>query len=120
MKLRISSFADKGDFNKERIVLKVLADTNVGNFVLMQTGFNGQEVTTSVFHTFWFPYKEVFGGDLVVIYTKAGKDREKAIEGNRTAHFYYWGLESTIWEGDNQSAVLLEAPEWESKNPTEG
>ena len=124
MKLQISSVADKGVLDKERIILKVLIDADVGNFLLMQTGVNSEDggVTTHVYQSFWFPWKSVAAGDLVVVYTKSGTNSEKTIGGGqagRTAHFFYWGLRAPIWNNTNRASVILHAPEWESKTAEE-
>jgi hypothetical protein len=117
MKLQISSIADKGTSNRERLVLKVLTEADVGDFILMQTGFTESDgVTNNVYNAYWFPYKRVSSGDLVVVYTKSGTESQKSIDGNRIVHFFYWGLASPIWTKKHTAAVLLYAPEWESKN----
>jgi hypothetical protein len=119
MKLKISSVADKGLLEKERIVLKAVTALDVGNFLLLQTGFNDKEVTISMHHAYWFPYKQISAGDLVVIYTKTGTDSEKSISNGHTAHFFYWGLSSAIWKSTVRAPVLLHASEWESRSPQE-
>jgi len=119
MRLQISSVADKGVADKERIILKVLVDSDIGDFVLLQAGHNENGVTIAVFHTLWFPYKKVSNGDLVVVYTKSGTNSENTIAGGRTAHFFYWGIPTPIWNTKNRAPVLLYAPEWETKAPQE-
>jgi hypothetical protein len=119
MKIDIQSVADKGNFQKERLVLKVKADTNIGDYLVIQTGFHDGEVTIGTYNTFWFPYKSVSAGDLVVLYTKSGKENVKELNGSRKAHFFYWGLSSALWRGVDRAPVLLHAPEWISKSPDE-
>lgn len=119
MKIDIQSVADKGNFDKERLILKVTADTDTGDYLVIQTGFHNGEVTTGAYNTFWFPYKSVFAGDLVVLYTKTGKDNVKELKGARKAHFFYWGLSSALWGRNDLAPVLLHAPEWVSKAPNE-
>ena len=77
MRLAIQYIADRGHANKERLVLRVRADTDVGDYILIQSDFRGDSVTTFTYNTYWFPYKEVKSGDLVVIYTKGGSANEK-------------------------------------------
>ena len=117
MKIDIQSVADKGNFKKERLILKVKAAADIGDYLLVQTGFNDGEVTIGVFHTYWFPYKSVSPGDLVVLYTRSGTENVKELTNNRTAHFFYWGLSSPIWNGNNKAPALLHSPEWVSKAP---
>lgn len=119
MKIEIKSVADKGNPDKERLVLKVVGDTDIGNYLVMQTGYSGEEVTVGVLRAMWFTYKDLSVGDLVVIYSKSGKQSEKAIEGGKKAHFYYWSAGTAIWNSDNVAPVVLYAPEWESKTPNE-
>lgn len=117
MKVEIQNVADKGNFAKERLVLKVRADTDIGDYLLLQTGFNDGGVTIATYETFWFPYKKVSAGDLVVLYTKLGKENEKEIKTGRFAHFFYWGLGSAIWTEKDRAPVLLHVSEWVSKSP---
>lgn len=119
MKLEIQSVADKGLFEKERLVLKVIADTDIGDYLVIQTGFGNGSVTIGTYQTYWFPYKAVSVGDLVVLYTKSGKENTKELKGGRSAHFFYWGLGSAIWNRKDRAPVVLHAPEWISKSPDE-
>lgn len=119
MKLQISSVADKGVSDKERIILKVLTPVDVGEFLLMQTGFTNTGVNISVYHSYWFPDKLASAGDLVVLYSKQGQASEKELENGRRAHFFYWGLPGAIWNTSNRAPVLLHVDEWKSKSPKE-
>lgn len=119
MKIEIQSVADKGTYEKERLILKVVSDTDVGDYILVQTGYNERGVTIELFNTYWFPYKPVGAGDLVVLYTKRGKDSEKELKQGRKAHFFYWGLDSVIWNRKDRAPALLHSPEWVSKSPDE-
>lgn len=100
-------------------MLEVRRDTDIGYFILIQTGYEGSQVTIDVVNTFWFPYMRVNRGDLVVVYSKPGSDRQKAIRDNRTAYFFYWGQDSAIWKTDKFAPVLLYAPLWVGKAPEE-
>jgi hypothetical protein len=114
MNLKLKSVADKGSIDKERLVIRVVNDTNVGEFAIFRTGFYDNEVTVGVVNTFWFPDKQVRAGDLVVLYSKAGATSEKKLESGNTAHFYYWGQSEPLWSNSQRAAVLLHAPAWES------
>lgn len=119
MKIKIQSIADKGNFEKERLVLKVVSDTDIGDYLVLQTGFHNGEVTIGAHQTYWFPYKSVSAGDLVVLYTKSGKENEKELKQGKTAHFFYWGLGKEIWNRSDRAPVVMHAPEWASKAPDE-
>jgi len=119
MKIDIKSIADKGNLEKERLVLKVKSDIDIGDYLVIQAGFHGGEVSTGTFNTCWFPYKSIAAGDLVVLYTKSGKENEKELKSSNKAHFFYWGLSSALWANNDRAPVLLHAPEWISKSPNE-
>ena len=119
MKIRIQFVADKGDLDNERLVFRVLRDVDLGDFLLVRTGFEGDQVTTEVMNTFWFPFKAVTAGDIVVVYSKIGRAKQKQISDDRTAHFFYWCQDSPLWDDDDVAPVLLYAPEWVSKAPQE-
>lgn len=117
MRVQIQFVADKGNIKRERLVLRVLRDADIGDFILMRTRFEGNQVTTEVVNTLWFPYEEVKTDDIVVVYSKSGQDRQKTIADARTAHFFYWGQDSPLWADESVAPVLLYAPEWVSKAP---
>lgn len=118
MRLKIESIADKGNYEKERLVLKVLAPTDIGDYLLLQAGHNDGNVTIDTYHSFWFPYKKVNTGDVVVIYSKVGKENKKQLKTTgKTAYFYYWGLKKTAWSSDIKAPVILHAAEWISADP---
>lgn len=121
MMIQIKFVADRGVPDRERLVLEVLHNVDIGDFILIRTGYEENEVTIDVVNTFWFPYKRVRRGDIVVVYSKSGPCtyKRKAIRDNRTAHFFYWGQNSALWDGDSVAPVLLYAPQWVSKAPEE-
>jgi hypothetical protein len=116
MKLKITAIREPGNMQKERIVMRVEAPVNVGEFVLLQTGVNESSVTNDVHNTYWFPDKEVNTGDYVVLYTKAGKPSDVIFKEVKS-HFFYLAKSAPIWNERNRSAVLLYAPDWESYRP---
>lgn len=117
MRIQIQSVVDKGVPDRERLVLRVLQDVDIGDFMLIRTGFEGNHVTTRVVNTFWFPDRSVNAGDIIVVYSKRGYGKEKEISDSRTAHFFYWGQDEPLWNNDDVAPVLLHAPEWVSKAP---
>ena len=119
MKIDIRSIADKGNHKKERLVLKVKANTDIGDYLVVQTGFKDGEVTINTYEAYWFPYKAILSGDVVVLYTKNGRENVKELEGGRKVHFFYWGLNSAIWDSKDKAPVVLYAPEWVNKSPEE-
>jgi hydrogenase maturation factor len=119
MNIKIRSIADKGTIQKERITMKVHSNCNVGDYMLMRTGYANGEVTIDIKDAYWFPYKEVSAGDLIVLYTKRGKQSEKPLKKSGTVHFFYWNIDAAIWRSNKVAAVLLHAPTWDSKSSEE-
>ncbi len=118
MKVQIQYVADKGNLSRERLVMRVRKEVDIGDFILIRTGFEDDEVTTEVSNAFWFPYQQLRAGDLVVVYSKKGRSRIGPIDGAK-AYFFYWGQESPLWDNEDVAPVLLYAPEWNSKAPQE-
>lgn len=119
MKVQIQYVAEQGELNRERLVMRVRQDVDIGDFMLVRAGFEGDEVTTDVSNAFWFPYRRLRAGDLVVVYTKRGSDKQKLLDDGHKAYFFYWGLDSPLWNDDHVAPVLLYAPQWASKAPRE-
>ena len=119
MNLELRSIASKGDHRKERITFRVRSDLDVGDYALLQTGFYEGEVTTTVYNAYWFPYKRVARGDLVVLYTRKGTPSAKPLKESGQAHFFYMDLDEPIWGDPDTGAVLLEASSWQGKGSTQ-
>lgn len=113
MKIKISAIRDAGNLHKERVVIQVESACDIGEFILLQTGFMDGTVNTGIYETFWFPDKAVRPGDYVVVYTKKGKNSEKPLK-EATSHFFYMANVEPIWNEEERSAVLMHAPEWQS------
>ncbi len=115
MRLTITSIADRGNSEKERIVIKVTADTDVGDYSIFRSKLNSSsKPTTTVTDVFWFPNKNVKAEDSVVLYTKSGTTTERTQESGRTVYFYYWGKKQPLWSSkSNYGAVLLHLDSWE-------
>ncbi|UGY08312.1 hypothetical protein [Phyllobacterium pellucidum] len=114
MKLELRSIVAAGDLKNERLTLRALADLDVGDYLVAQSDYVAGNPTTNFYHTFWFPFKPIQKGDLVVIYTKAGTSRERVLDRGTKAHFYYFDLPTPIWNDRAKGALLLYAPAWQS------
>ncbi|MBL8388572.1 MAG: hypothetical protein JNK17_10180 [Hydrogenophaga sp.] len=119
MNLKLKSIAEKGNFEKERLVINVLNDADVGDYILMQTGIADGNVSIAISGTYWFPNKAVKAGDLVVLYSKSGINKDRDLDGGRKAHFFYWGKSAAIWNKPEKAAVLAHAPTWSSASADE-
>lgn len=116
MNVEIRSIKDPGNLENERLVLKVLKDCDIGRFLTFDTTYTEDgKVSNLVRHPYWFPDKSVKGGDLVVVYTKSGRQSQKTNKNGSTSHFFYRGLERTIWNENRDCAVVLEISDWKTK-----
>lgn len=119
MKLELRSIAAPGDLKNERLTLRALADLDVGDYLVAQSDYIDDSPTTNFYHTLWFPYKPIQKGDLVVVYTRVGKNNERVISGGKKAHFFYLDLREAIWDDPDKGALVLFAPTWLSKSVDE-
>ena len=99
--------------------MRVRQDVDIGDFMLVRTGFEGDTVTTGVSNAFWFPDKRLRAGDLVVVYSKEGRSHARPRDDGTKAHFFYWDQSSPLWASEDVAPVLLYAPQWDSKAPDE-
>lgn len=115
MKLELRSIVAPGELKDERLTLRALANLDIGDYLVAQTVMIDDYPSTSFDHMIWFPFKPISKGDLLVIYTKTGKSRQKALSKGNTAHFYYLDLSHPIWNSKNKGAIVLHTPTWSSK-----
>jgi hypothetical protein len=120
MNLKLVSFADSGNLERERVVLKAAEDADVGDYTALcssTTVPNTANPGLSV--AFWFPSAKVKKDDIVVLYTKHGKQSKKRIGGGHTAYFFYWGVANPIWNASTSALVLIESADWTIEWPAE-
>lgn len=116
MNLELRSLVKPGDLPNERVTLRAKVNLDLGDYLFAQPGYFSGVPTINFFHTYWFPFKKISAGDLVVIYTKEGSESSKNLTTGKMAHFYYLDLKEAIWDDSTKAAVILYAPKWESKS----
>lgn len=113
MKITISNIFKRGEKDEERLSLKVLTDTNLTYFVVLQTAYTSpQAVGAGWKSAFWFKPQPVKAGDLVVLYTKPGTPSTKKKDDGTTIYFYYWNRANPLWVKTGDCAVLMEVDSW--------
>lgn len=116
MKLEIVSVKGAGKLQEERLVLRAIADTDIGQYLVADTTYQGEgQVSNRLRHIFWLPDKEVSARDLVVLYTKTGKDKSRQNDSGNRTHFIYWDLGRTIWNSEEDAATLFHISDWDLK-----
>lgn len=113
MKLQIMQIVDRGVANKERLWIRVLADTNLQFYIVFNTVYTSPNaISSSQKHAFWFPPTPVKAGDNVVLVTGLGTQNRASNSSGGTDHFFYWRLPNTIWNQMGDCAVLFEVNTW--------
>lgn len=109
MNVKISDIKDYGNLEKERVVIKVLADTNLGKYILCTTQeLSDERISSKIQNVLWLPDQDIKSGDLVVVYTKAGEKGSRINKDGTTTYFYYWGRNSVLTEIKDCGVVLFE------------
>ena len=113
MKLKIVKIIDHGLLYKERLWLKVLQNTDMKYYIVFDTTYTSQNTISNLHrHAYWFDSKQVRSGDSVVLYTKAGKPSSMRNTDGTMTHFFYQGVDKTIWNKERDCAVLFEISGW--------
>jgi hypothetical protein len=116
MTVEIRYIKDPGKLDDERLVLKVLKDCDIGMYLTFDSTYTEDgQVSNLVRHPYWFPDKRVKAGDLIVLYTKTGAKSQTKNKNGSTSHFFYRGLERTIWNKSGDCAVLFEISTWTTR-----
>ena len=112
MSLRITSLADAGEPQKERLVMRASSDVEVGKYAVFCCWIadDGDPLSGDLPAAYWFEDFSVKSGDLVVLYTKVGKRSEKVSDSGRTSHFCYWNKTGSIWTKDKQPVLTFASP----------
>jgi hypothetical protein len=118
MTVELLGIEDAGNIEKERLVLKASARDQLGNFAIFrcEATDDGLPYSGNISKTFWFPNRMLAAGDLVVLYSRKGRDSRKKDEGGQTSYFYYWDLEGPLWT-PGALPVLVQTPGWDVGKP---
>lgn len=112
MNVKIRKTVDHGH-SDERIILDVLEDEEIGNYMILDTTYAEGDVSNKVRHPYWFPDQQVKKGDIVVLYTNKGPFSTIKNSDGSTSYFFHWGLDSNVWNNDGDCALLVHIDEWE-------
>lgn len=105
----------KKDLNNEVVWLKVLRDTDIGHYMIMDTTYiNENKISNKHRHAYWFPDKPVKKGDFVALYTKLGRNTSFENKASMETHHFFWNMKSQVWNDTGDAAVLINTPQWET------
>ena len=115
MKVEIIKIIDRGLANMERLHLRVMADVDLVYFMVVDGIYlNPNEISSEVKNTHWFIPKKVKAGDYIVLYTCKGKPSTTKNNDGSTTHFFYWGLDKTLWNKPTDCAIVFELNNWQT------
>lgn len=107
MKVKIRGVVDGNNHKNEMLVIDVMEDTDMGQYLVMDSTYKPDGTVSNRFrHIYWFPPKKVKKGDIVILFTKKGEDITDQ-EANQVVHFFYWNVESSVWNNAGDCVVLL-------------
>lgn len=107
MDVKISRILNRGT-DDERLVLKVLRNCNMNEYVVFDTTFDENGVVSNKHrHLYVFPQIDVKANDTVVLYTKRGTYSTIYNDNGTTSYFFYWNLDIHVWNNEGDTAYLL-------------
>ena len=108
MELKITKVEGGGTLD-EKIVLDVISDCDLADYILANTAYDENNgMRCKLRHKHWFKHLKVKAGDIVELYTKAGRDSRSTLkERKSTKHLLHWGLKSSLWNSNGEGSVLF-------------
>lgn len=107
MEIKISSIGDKGNLSLERIGFNVLKDCELKYFILFKTKNTANGFLNKSKNSYWFLPENLKANDKVVLYTRKGNNSIKINPNGTSTYFFYWGLESTLFNQENDRVILI-------------
>lgn len=111
MKLKMAKILDYGDSENERILIEVLDDCDLGNYVLaLSNVVDDNRISNKIENVYWLENKELKKGDVVVVYTRRQGSSIQKIENKSGAisYFLFWNLDATLSNKQSKKVVCLE------------
>ena len=123
MNVKIIKIYNKGDYDKEYVSLEVMADCEIGMYMISDTTYTEKgEISNKIRHVYWFPDKKVKKDDFVWLFTRPKKSTDKnewSNKSNTMTHAFYWDLKTAVWNDKGNYAILFEIKEWAHKKVSE-
>lgn len=118
MKVRIYKVVSDS-LDVERIVIEVMEDCNMAQFLVFDTTYDNEQVSNLLRHVYLFGSLAVKKGDFVNLFTRAKEEKDETSFTNKrdtTTYQLFWGLEKQIWNRESDVAYLLHYDDWEKYN----
>lgn len=107
--LKIISAYQRGNLAGEYLLIEVLSDTNLHNYILFDSAYS----EFNPFHSdsqkfFWFPYCEVREGDYVYLFSTIGENKKSYDNAlDYSEHRFFWGRNQAAWTKGAETAYLF-------------
>ena len=112
MILRIVGIRDAGIFDKERALFFVEEEGDLGRYITATSIDLGESISSSISNPMWFPDKKVKAGDLIVVYTKNGRNTSVNNADKSKSWFFYRGSKGPLFADSSTSIVVFEISNW--------
>ncbi|OLU22492.1 hypothetical protein BVH03_25040 [Pseudomonas sp. PA15(2017)] len=112
MRIKVRSVQDAGNLEKERVVIYALEDGQIGSQILASTQRHGAGVSNEIYNAYWIPDREIKKDDVVVVYTKSGKNTDRKNKDETRSYFFYMGLDKPTYVNDKVAAVVFSIDKW--------
>lgn len=111
MELEIFKVRNKGE-QKEEIIIKVLEDCNLSDFIIYDETFDSSGNESNVWpHMYRFAPCNVKADEYIVLRTHKGKDGRGRTTKDDVCHFFFWGFDNNVSifnkEGDTIHIVKI-------------
>lgn len=114
MELSLRGIQSPGVLAKERVIIDVLSNTNIGGYMLSKgRREGGRNISSAIYHLIWLPDLDVEEGDLISIFTKVGTNTNLQNSRGTTTYRFYLDQTEALWRTPKSVAVLLELASWD-------
>lgn len=115
MNIKIIGIKDPGNKEKERIVISVDNQIDLGKYLIaISNELPDEMISSDIKHVKWLSDQALEAGDQVVIYTKSGNKASIKNSDGSTSYFYYWDLPNPIGADETVGVILFETS-WQFK-----
>jgi hypothetical protein len=115
MKIKVLSIKDAGNIAKERVVIRAMDNVDLGKYAVACTEYDkdNKSFSPEFVGMVWFPDIIVAKNHFIVIYTKSGTHSSSVKENGVQTHFFYFDIDSSIWESEKNGVALLNITDWQ-------
>lgn len=116
MEVEIIGVADKGNLDKERLVIKVVQQCNLAWLIVMDNTYDEEgRLSNKWRHVYVMPKIMANEGDYIWLYTKKGNILTRDNTSGTKTYELFWGLDQTLWNQDEDYAHVVRYVDSQSK-----